>query len=128
MAVWELSARHTDYDVISSIRRADDFIFPLHAFVNNEKFPLKQLSYTMRLGNLGEQFVLKSRKAFDCQLHFIRACRQHHILYSAQSQDEKTRNAFFLQSLRNDDADLIFYEIYTWGVKADDFTLTMECI
>ena len=45
--------------------RADDSYFTFAMDFLNNTISIRQLSRAMRLGNLGEQFVLKSRKAFD---------------------------------------------------------------
>jgi hypothetical protein len=53
-----------EYDVIKGWR-ADDSYFAFASDFLNNGISLKQLSRAMGFGNLGEQFVLKSRKAFD---------------------------------------------------------------
>jgi hypothetical protein len=45
--------------------RADDSYFTFAMDFLSNIISLRQLSRAMQLGNLGEQFVLKSRKAFD---------------------------------------------------------------
>ena len=45
--------------------RADDSYFTFAMDFLNNTISLRQLSRAMQLGNLGEQFVLKSQKAFD---------------------------------------------------------------
>ena len=52
------------YDAIIGYRADDSYFSFARAFVKNE-ISLNQLSYAMRLGELGEQFVLKSEKAFS---------------------------------------------------------------
>ena len=52
--------------------RADDSYFTFAVDFLSNTISLRQLSRAMRLGSLGEQFVLKSRKAFDA-LTFIRS-------------------------------------------------------
>ncbi|MCL2019463.1 MAG: DUF3990 domain-containing protein [Oscillospiraceae bacterium] len=52
--------------------RADDSYFTFAMDFLNNAISLSQLSRAMRLGELGEQFVLKSRKAFD-QIEFVRS-------------------------------------------------------
>ena len=59
------------YDVIVGYRADDSYFTFARAFLRNE-ISLEQLSRSMRLGNLGEQVVLKSRRAFD-QLTFVGA-------------------------------------------------------
>ena len=52
------------YDVIVGYRADDSYFSFARAFVNNE-ISLEQLSNAMKLGKLGEQIVLKSKKAFS---------------------------------------------------------------
>lgn len=59
----------TKYDVIVGYRADDSYFAFARAFVNNE-ISLKQLSYAMRLGKLGEQVVLKSENVFQ-ELRFL---------------------------------------------------------
>ena len=63
---------HTEYknaDVIIGYR-ADDSYFSFASDFINGAISYRQLCNAMRLGKLGQQFVLKSRKAFD-QLEFL---------------------------------------------------------
>ena len=57
------------YDVIIGYRADDSYFSFARAFVSNE-ISLHQLSRAMKLGELGEQFVLKSQKAFD-KIRFV---------------------------------------------------------
>ncbi|MDD4816956.1 MAG: DUF3990 domain-containing protein, partial [Victivallaceae bacterium] len=52
-----------DFDAVIGYRADDSYFSFARAFVNNE-ISLHQLSYARKLGKLGEQFVLKSEKAF----------------------------------------------------------------
>lgn len=52
--------------------RADDSYFSFAQDFINGTISYRQLSNAMRLGKLGEQFVLISQKAFDC-IQFVRA-------------------------------------------------------
>ena len=52
--------------------RADDSYFTFAMDFLSNTISLRQLNRAMRLGNLGEQFVLKSRKAFE-QIRFVRS-------------------------------------------------------
>lgn len=57
------------YDVIKGYRADDSYFAYANHFVGN-LITLKQLEQAMKLGNLGEQIVLKSKKAF-AQTRFI---------------------------------------------------------
>ena len=54
---------YEDYDLIIGYRADDSYFSFAKDFLNNS-IPLEKLSEAMRLGKLGEQVVLKSRKAF----------------------------------------------------------------
>lgn len=53
-----------NYDVIKGYRADDSYFSYAQDFING-LISVAQLSKALRLGNLGEQIVLKSRKAFD---------------------------------------------------------------
>ncbi|MCR5344976.1 MAG: DUF3990 domain-containing protein, partial [Lachnospiraceae bacterium] len=53
-----------EYDVIVGYRADDSYFSFARDFLNNT-ISIEQLSYAMHLGKLGEQFVLKSEKAFE---------------------------------------------------------------
>jgi hypothetical protein len=54
----------TPYDIIIGYRADDSYFSFAKDFISNT-ISLEQLSRAMRLGKLGEQVVLKSKKAFD---------------------------------------------------------------
>ena len=58
---------HLDYEKADIIigYRADDSYFSFAADFINGAISYRQLSNAMRLGKLGQQFVLKSRRAFE---------------------------------------------------------------
>lgn len=66
-----LSVFHVDYKNADCIigYRADDSYFSFAQDFISGTISYRQLCYAMRLGKLGEQFVLKSKKAFDT-IHF----------------------------------------------------------
>jgi len=73
------------FDAINGYR-ADDSYFTFAADFLSNTISLRQLSRAMRLGALGEQFVLKSRKAFDT-LNFIRSEPADGVIYFAKRRD-----------------------------------------
>lgn len=97
----------SDYDVIIGYRADDSYFSFARAFVNNE-ISLKQLSYAMKLGKLGEQIVLKSEKAFN-EIKFISYETADNTIYYAhrKARDDEARDAY-TQELRNDDIDGIY--------------------
>lgn len=60
-----------DVDVIIGYRADDSYFSFARAFLDN-RISLRQLDRAMRLGNLGHQVVLRSRKAFDA-IEFVRS-------------------------------------------------------
>lgn len=58
-----------DYDIIKGYRADDSYFAFAEAFLNNT-ISIQRLSKALKLGNLGEQIVLKSPKAFH-QLHYL---------------------------------------------------------
>ena len=79
------------YDVIIGYRANDSYFSYAGDFVNGT-LSLSDLSEAMRLGKLGEQVVLKSKKAFDA-LTFVEAVKAPRQKYFAKykSRDEEAR-------------------------------------
>ena len=82
------------YDVIIGYRADDSYFSFARAFVSNE-ISLHQLSRAMKLGELGEQIVLKSQKAFD-QIRFISGIEVSNAVYAPlrQKRDDNARAAY----------------------------------
>ena len=108
------------YDLIIGYRADDSYFLFARSFINNE-ISLKQLSYAMKLGKLGEQICLKSKKAFS-QIKFVKAeiaeSAKYHFL--KKQRDEKARMDY-LKELENDDLDGVYIrDIIREGWKNDD--------
>lgn len=111
---------YQDYDVIVSYRADDSYFSFARSFVANE-ISLKQLAYAMKLGKLGEQFVLKSKKAFD-QIKFIDYTVADYTVYFAKrkARDEEARIAY-RKELENEDMEGIFMrDIIREEIKPND--------
>ena len=82
---------YKEYDVIIGYRANDSYFSYAGDFVNGT-LSLSDLSEAMRLGKLGEQVVLKSKKAFDA-ITFVEAFKAHREEYLAKymSRDEEAR-------------------------------------
>ena len=95
------------YDVIVGYRADDSYFSFARSFVSNE-ISLKQLSYAMKLGKLGEQYVLKSQKAFE-SIRFIDFEVADNTIYYAKrkARDDDARSAYF-KELEQDDLNGIF--------------------
>ena len=108
------------YDVVIGYRADDSYFSFARAFVNNE-ISLAQLSCAMRLGKLGEQFVLKSPAAFE-KIQFVSYEVADNTKYYAKrkARDDEARAAFRAE-LEKDDLDgLYMRDIIREEVKADD--------
>lgn len=89
-------------------------------FVGNE-ISLKQLGYAMKLGKLGEQFVLKSPKAFEA-IKFLDYTVADNTIYYAKrkARDDEAREAY-QKELENEDLEGIFMrDIIREEIKQDD--------
>ena len=82
------------YDIIIGYRANDSYFSFANAFLNNS-LSLAQLEKSMYLGKLGEQTVLKSKKAFE-QIRFIRGeIADREIYYPMKSaRDREARSAY----------------------------------
>lgn len=111
------------YDLIKGYRADDSYFSFARAFVNNE-ISLNQLSYAMRLGKLGEQIVLKSRKAFD-EIRFVSYETCDNTIYYAKrkARDDEAREAFNAELEREDLDGLYIRDIIREEVMPDDARL-----
>ncbi len=115
---------YMDYDVIRGYR-ADDSYFSFAQDFLNGAISVRQLSEAMHLGKLGEQVVLKSKKAFD-RISFIasepvssaewypkRAARDSkaRAQYSRMNKDEWQRGDIYITHILDEE------------IKADDARL-----
>ena len=110
----------TPYDAVVGYRADDSYFSFARAFVNNE-ISLKQLSYAMHLGKLGEQFVLKSPAAFE-NIRFISYEIADNTEYYVKRKvrDDEARAAFRAELERDDLNGLYMRDIIREGVQADD--------
>lgn len=109
-----------DYDIIVGYRADDSYFSFARSFINNE-LSLRQLSYAMRLGKLGEQHVLKSEKAFS-QIKFTTAHKASSNEYLVRrAERNESANAAFRKEAENSDIDGIFIrDIIREDIKNDD--------
>ena len=80
----------TGFDAIKGYRADDSYFTFTMDFLSNT-ISLRQLSRAMHLGSLGEQFVMKSRKAFDT-LNFVRSEPADGEVYFVK-RNERDKNA-----------------------------------
>lgn len=89
---------YMDYDAITGYRADDSYFSFAQDFINGT-ISYRQLNNALHLDKLGQQFVLKSRKAFD-HIHFIGyEVAEHERWYAKrQSRDPKARRQYFSKS------------------------------
>jgi len=83
-----------NYDIIIGYRADDSYFQYAEAFVSNA-LPLRSLNTALRLGKLGEQTVIISKKGFE-RLQFAGACPAEKSTYYPKflDRDTKTREAY----------------------------------
>lgn len=111
------------YDMVVGYRADDSYFSFARAFVSNE-ISLKQLNYALELGTLGEQYVLKSSKAFE-RIRFVSSEMCDNSIYYARrkARDDEARVAY-LAELDKDDIDGIYMrDVIREEMKANDARL-----
>ncbi len=110
----------SSYDAVIGYRADDSYFSFARAFVNNE-ISLAQLSYAMRLGKLGEQFVLKSPEAFK-RIRFISYELSDNTIYYAKrkARDDEARENYRFELEKDDIEGLYMRDIIREEIKADD--------
>ena len=124
--LFENFAVETDsYDVIIGYRADDSYFSFAEDFLNNT-ISVKKLSKAMKLGHLGEQVVLVSKKAFD-RIKFIEAIEvKRSRYYVLKMKRDKGARSEYLHSDRGYSYlqdELYMLDIMRQGVKADDVRL-----
>ena len=116
---------HLDYekaDIIIAISVLTTAIFLLQRILLMVQFLYRQLSNAMRLGKLGQQFVLKSRRAFE-RLEFTGyeiASVQEWYKRKASRDHMARRQYFDLERNRRQRGDLYITTILDEEMKPDD--------
>ena len=111
------------YDVVIGYRADDSYFSYAKDFLNNT-ISVNQLSQAMKLGELGEQVVLKSEKAFQ-QIHFQGYEIADGSIYNPRRTARETRARTAYLSNHGADFSMISNEIYVLdiireGMKNDD--------
>lgn len=107
------------YDVIIGYRADDSYFSFAEDFLNNA-LTIEKLNYAMRLGNLGEQIVLVSKKAFK-YIKYIKSYKVDKNIYypKGQHRDKKARDDY--SKSKNNLADGLFImDIIRGGIKEDE--------
>ena len=110
-----------EYDVIIGYRADDSYFSFAKDFINNT-ISVEQLAEAMRLGKLGIQIVLKSKKAFNTVKYIsyeLSECKEYYV--KRVSRDKKARETYLSdhrQSLVSDG--LFVMDIIRKGLKNGD--------
>ena len=110
-----------DYDAIIGYRADDSYFSFAQDFINGT-ISYRQLNNAMHLGKLGQQFVLKSEKAFD-RIQFVGFEVAEHEKWFArqQSRDQKARRQYFdVERFKRQRGDLYIMQIMDEEMKPND--------
>lgn len=109
-----------NYDAIIGYRADDSYFSFARAFVANT-ISLKQLGSAMQLGKLGEQFVLKSPKAFEALRFMGYAVADNAIYYAKRKARGDEARSSYMKELETDDlGDIFMRDIIREEIKSDD--------
>ena len=117
----KFSINYADYDVIIGYR-ADDSYFSFARDFLQGTISYRQLSIAMKLGNLGEQIVLKTKKAFDV-VRFISAEKVFsNEWYPKKNQRENAaKNEYFSSAkMKRQKGDIYISQIIDEDMEAND--------
>ena len=110
-----------NYDIIIGFRADDSYFSFAKDFINNT-ISVEQLAEAMRLGELGIQIVLKSKKAFDMVKYIsyeLAECKEYYV--KRVSRDKKARETYLSGHRQNLVSDGLFVmDIIRKGLKNGD--------
>ena len=108
------------YDIIRGYRADDSYYSFARAFLNNQ-ITVEQLRDAMHLGSLGEQIVIKSRRAFD-RLVYEGSVRAEHPEYYARrtARDDAARIAYREATATFDRDGILMTDLIRGEVSPDD--------
>ncbi|MGN0797426.1 MAG: DUF3990 domain-containing protein [Christensenellales bacterium] len=110
-----------EYDVIIGYRADDSYFSFAKDFINNT-ISVEQLAEAMRLGELGIQIVLKSKKAFDTVKYIsneLAECKEYYV--KRVSRDKKARETYLGEYKQNLGFEGLFVmDIIRKGLKNGD--------
>ncbi|MCD8097894.1 MAG: DUF3990 domain-containing protein [Lachnospiraceae bacterium] len=115
---------YESYDAIIGYRADDSYFSFAQDFINGT-ISYRQLNNAMHLGKLGQQFVLKSRSAFE-RIRFLRSeVADSSEWYAKKTLRDKTarREYFSVERGRRQRGDLYITQIMDEEMRADDLRL-----
>ncbi|MCC8049403.1 MAG: DUF3990 domain-containing protein [Clostridiales bacterium] len=111
---------YIDYDVIVGYRADDSYFSFARSFLSNE-ISLSQLGRAMKLGKLGEQYVIKSKRAFHAIRYLDSIPADNRVYYEKRVKRDEDARAAYYKELETDDINGIFMrDIIREEMKPDD--------
>ena len=104
------------YDMIVGYRADDSYFSFARAFINNQ-ISLGQLSYAMKLGELGMQYVLKSEKAFEKVSYIGFETVDKTIYYARRRRRDEEARVAFMKELETEEQNGVFIRDLMKAVK-----------
>ena len=111
-----------EYDIVIGYRADDSYFSFARDFVNNT-ISLRQLSRAMELGELGKQFVIVSKKAFDRLVYEGYEVSDRLVYYPKRMARDTNARKEYLENTRNakmKSNDLFVIDIIRRGLKDGD--------
>ncbi len=118
------TVNYKDYDIIVGYRADDSYFSFAQDFISGA-ISYRQLNNAMHLGKLGQQFVFKSKKAFE-KICFEKAEPAENAEWFKKKdfRDKTARREYFdLERNRRQPGDLYITRIIDEEMKADDLLL-----
>lgn len=115
------SVPYKDYDILTGYRADDSYFSYAQDFINGA-ISVRHLGNAMKLGNLGTQFVLKSKKAFDAVIYKGYEVAESAVWYAKKyARDRSARRQYFdVEKNKRQKGDLYIVQILDEEIKADD--------
>lgn len=115
------SIPYADYDIITGYR-ADDSYFSFAQDFLNGTISVRQLGNAMKLGKLGTQVVIKSKKAFDAlKFKGYSLAETSKWLQKKENRDKTARNDYLnTERNRRQKGDLFIVQILDEEIQPDD--------
>jgi len=115
---------YEEYDIIIGYRADDSYFSFAQDFINGAS-SYRQLNNALHLGNLGQQLVLKSKKAFErIQFKGADVALAEKWYAKKELRDKSERREYFdLERNRRQKGDIYITQIMDEGMRADDLRL-----
>jgi len=115
----------TNFDIVIGYRADDSYFSYAQAFVENG-LPIRLLGRALQLGNLGEQTVLVSDRAFEClrfeQARMVRSA-EYYPRFKQRDSDARMGYREMLAKAPIQKDDLFIFDIMRKGGNADDWRI-----